>query len=142
MNWKLQICLEGLTREIYEALKNDAEARILLEKFNKLYYEFEVSKRTETSVLADYINKLNKIIEELAQTVLAVFSRVGQPLCLLESNDMTMLYNYLRYVCASSLALYLTIDVNKDAHLSKCKWGLIKEADELALKVFIYGSGV
>lgn len=108
-------------RRIYEIAKKSEKMIPILKDFEDLYTKYGAGKDAGSNLLADYMSRLNSIIDKLAQVVPPVFAELKQPLTLLESNDMVMLYNYLRYVCASSLALYLSIDVNND-QFSKCRW--------------------
>lgn len=109
-------------RKIYE-LRNKAEFKDFFNRFKKLYHDYQGrSKSSEINPLMEYIKHLNEIIDELTKRVLAFFSERGWKLRLLETNDVAMAYRYLRYVCAATLALYLTIDVRGDKFFSKCRW--------------------
>lgn len=110
-------------RIIYETSMNVPEIRDVFNDFQRLYEKYQRDAQlTGTLSLVDYIVHLNEVINKLAHTVLNAFSKIGHPLYLLESNNMTMAYNYLRYVCAAVLALYLTINMSNNSLSSACRW--------------------
>lgn len=114
-------------RIIYEASKSKPELRRVLEEFRELYEKCSRNPHVDERLLNRYLTRLNQIIDKMAQKTLTAFDQRRQRLELLESNDITSSYRYLRYVCASVLALYLTIDVKKDPAFSKCRWSSREE---------------
>ncbi|MEM1830972.1 MAG: hypothetical protein QW794_06695 [Thermosphaera sp.] len=109
-------------RRLYEVSKNESELREILEEFRKLYLSCSKANLSSTCSLNEYALRINTLVNEMASRALRVFSRRREELRLLESNDMSVSYIYLRYVCTSVIALYLTIDVMKDHSFSKCRW--------------------
>jgi len=109
-------------RRLYEVSKNESELREILEEFRKLYLSCNKANPSSTCSLDEYALRINMLINEMASRALRVFSRRREELRLLESNDMSVSYIYLRYVCTSVIALHLTIDVMKDHSFSKCRW--------------------
>jgi len=104
--------------KIYEIIKSEETLRAFLDKFRKLYNRGARKKLS----FKEYAKKLNEIINELASRVLKIFSESSEELRLLETNDITRAYRYLRYICAAVLSLYLTLEVMSDKNFSACRW--------------------
>ena len=113
--------LAGVTnvRRIYDISKREQGLRQYLDRFRGMYTSGGTQGYRE---LSSYIEDFNKLLSGYVGEVLELYSREGKELRLLETNDMAQNYLYLRYVCAGSLALYLTVDVRRDSRFSNCRW--------------------
>jgi len=97
-------------RKIYEDLKTSEIPRFFINIYN--------AKLS----LNDYLQQLNQLIENSANTVIRIYERKGQSLRLLETNDIVASFEYLKQLCICALALYLTIDHKRDSEFKECRW--------------------
>jgi hypothetical protein len=97
-------------RKIYEDLKTSEIPRFFINLYN--------AKLS----LNDYLQQLNQLIENSANTVIRIYERKGQSLRLLETNDIVASFEYLKQLCICALALYLTIDHKRDSEFKECRW--------------------
>ncbi len=110
--------LLGITNvnKIYEESKKNA---VLSEFFSKFSQMYNSGKYVD---IKSYTKDLNRLISEYASKILEVYSAKREGLKLLETNDITQNYLYLKYVCGGVLAIYLTRDVKRDTEFSQCRW--------------------
>jgi len=99
-------------RKVYEVL----EESNFIERFSR-----EVYKNTKIS-LRDYIAKLNEYVEKCASAVLEQFSKRGEELRLLETNDAVASYEYLKQVCIGALSTAIHIKEKSDPEFRLCNW--------------------
>jgi hypothetical protein len=100
-------------RKIYDLLpKNQG---ILLD-FMNLYYNKNMD-------INEYRDKLNKLIEQCASEVLKITTNRGIELRVLESNDVSAIFEYLKQLCFAVFAIYLTRDIKQDINFRECEWG-------------------
>jgi hypothetical protein len=97
-------------RKIYEDLETSEIPRFFINIYN--------AKLS----LNDYLQQLNQLIENSANTVIRIYERKGQSLRLLETNDIVASFEYLKQLCICALALYLTIDHKRDSEFKECRW--------------------
>lgn len=99
-------------RKIYDLLpKNQG----ILSDFMNLYYNKNMD-------INEYRDKLNKLAEQCASEVLKITTSRGIELRVLESNDATAIFEYLKQLCLAVFAIYLTINIKKDPNFSECEW--------------------
>jgi hypothetical protein len=98
-------------RRIYEDLKMSEIPKLFI---NNLY--------NAKLSLSDYLQQLNQLIENSVNIVIKIYEKKGQPLRLLETNDIIANFEYLKQLCICALALYLTIDYKGDSEFKECRW--------------------
>lgn len=98
-------------RRIYEDLKISELPKLFI---NRLY--------NAKLSLNDYLQQLNRLIEDITNTVIKIYEKKGQSLRLLETNDIVASFEYLKQLCICALALYLTRDYKHDSEFKECRW--------------------
>jgi hypothetical protein len=109
---ELKISMEfsqTFARQIYDFLSQSEKGKEITKSFIKLY---QTAKRHKMD-LNEYFKRLDNIITECSNEFMKYASKIGLKLRLLETNDITAHYAYLKQLCLASFALYKFYNKNK-----------------------------
>ena len=116
--------------KVYELMRTDQELSNIRSEFRRMY----ISGNSGNTNITNYMEELNHLITELSNKILEVLEKKGEKIMLLETNDLTENYKYLKYVCVGALELYLTADILGDKEFKGCRWEETEDAEKVDKK--------